>query len=84
MKKSKQNHSTKFFEKDLKNLINIYLLGEASKEKYNFYEKPFFKLSNITHYQNENIDNPERIANIFKNYFSTIDQKPRLNLFSLL
>ena len=26
-------------------------------------------------FQNENIDNPERIANIFNNYFSTIGEK---------
>ena len=26
-------------------------------------------------YQNENIDNPERIANIFNNYFNTIGEK---------
>ena len=26
-------------------------------------------------YQNEKIDNPEKIANIFNNYFSTIGEK---------
>ena len=43
-------------------------------QKYNFYEKFFFKFSNFTH-QNENIDNPERITHIFNNYFSTIGEK---------
>ena len=26
-------------------------------------------------YQNDNIDNPEEIANIFNNYFSTLGEK---------
>ena len=26
-------------------------------------------------YQNDNVDNPERIANIFNNYFSTIGEE---------
>ena len=30
---------------------------------------------NLLTYQNESIDNPERIANILSNYFSTIGEK---------
>ena len=30
---------------------------------------------NLLAYQNESIDNPERIANILNNYFSTIGEK---------
>ena len=31
-------------------------------------------------FQNENIDNPERIANIFNNYFSTIGEKTQAKI----
>ena len=31
-------------------------------------------------YQNENIDHPERIANIFNNYFSTVGKKARAKI----
>ena len=67
MKNSKQNYFTKYFENNLKNLKNTWK-GIRSV----IYEKLFFKFSNVTSYQNDNIDNIERIANIFNNYFSTI------------
>ena len=41
-------------------------------QKYNIYEKLFLNTPTFLTFQNENIDNPERIANIFNNYFSTI------------
>ena len=31
-------------------------------------------------YQSDNIDNPERIANIFNNYFSTIGEKTQAKI----
>ena len=31
-------------------------------------------------YQNDNIDNPERIANIFNNYFSTTGEKTQAKI----
>ena len=37
---------------------------------------PTFSLT----YQNENMDNPERIANIFNNYFSTIGEKTQTKI----
>ena len=33
-------------------------------------------------FQNESIDNPKTIANIFKNYFSTIDEKTQTKRFT--
>ena len=33
-------------------------------------------------YQNENIDNPERIANIFNNYFDTTGDKTQAKIKS--
>ena len=44
-------------------------------QKYNIYEKLFLNTPTFLTFQNENIDNPERIANIFNNYFSTIGEK---------
>ena len=31
-------------------------------------------------YQNDKIDNPERIANVFNNYFSTIGEKTQTKI----
>ena len=66
MKKSIQNYFIKFFENNLKNLKNtwkdikimIFLKSSSSNS------------STLLTYKNENIDSPERIANIFNNYFS--------------
>ena len=66
MKKSIQNYFINFFENNLKNLKNnwkdikgiIFLKSSSSNS------------SALLTYKNENIDSPERIANIFNNYFS--------------
>ena len=36
--------------------------------------------STLLTFQNETIDNPKRIANIFNNYFSTIGEKTQANI----
>ena len=76
MKKSEQNYFTKFFENNLKNLINT-LKGIKSilSMKRSFSNTPTF----LT-FQNENIDNPERITNIFNNYFSTISENTQAKI----
>ena len=52
-----------------------------SHQKYNnIYEKLIFKYSKFLTFQNEYIDNPERIANIFNNYFSTIGEKTQAKI----
>ena len=38
--------------------------------------------SMLRRHQNENIDNPKRIANIFNNYFSTIGEKTQVKKHS--
>ena len=43
-------------------------------QKYNFYEKMLLT------YQSDNIDNPEKIANIFNNYFCTIGEKTQAKI----
>ena len=73
MKKSKQNHFTKFFENSFKNLKNTWkgiksiLSMKSSSSNY----------QTLLTYQNENINNSEEIANIFNNYFSTIGEKTK-------
>ena len=71
MKKGKQNYFTKFFENNLKNLKNTWKgIKSIISMKNSSSNSP-----TLLTYQNENIDNPERIANIFNNYFSTIGEK---------
>ena len=71
MKKSKQNYFTKFFENNLKNLKNIWKGINSIISMKSF----FSNTPTLLTFQNEDVDNPERIANIFSNYFSTIDEK---------
>ena len=61
MKKSKQNYFTKFFENNLKNLKNTWKgIKSIISMKISFSNSP-----TLLTFQNENTDNPERIANIF-------------------
>ena len=72
MKNSKRNYFTKFFENNLRNLKNTW-----KSIKSILFIKSFTSNSPmlLLTYQNDNIDNPERIANIFNNYFSTTGEK---------
>ena len=71
IKKSKQNYFTKFFEDNLENLKNTWKgIKSITSMKSSFSNTP-----TLLNFQNVNINNPERIANIFKNYFSTIGEK---------
>ena len=40
----------------------------------------FANSSTLLTFQNENIDNPERIVNIFNNFFSTIGEKTQAKI----
>ena len=71
MKKSKEKYFTKFFENNLKNLKHTWKDIKSIISMKNSSSNSATLLT----YQNENIDNPERIANIFNNYFSTIGEK---------
>ena len=76
MKKSKQNYFTKFFENNLKNLKNTWKGIKSIISK----KSPFSNSLTLLTFQNENIDNPERIANIFNNYFSIIGEKTQAKI----
>ena len=69
--KKVNNYFTKFFENNLKNLKNTWRGIKRIISK----KSPFSNCLTLLTFQNENIDNPERIANIFNNYFSTIGEK---------
>ena len=74
--KSKQNYFTKFFENNLKNLKNtLKSIKSIISMKSSFSNTP-----TLFTFQNENIDNPERIASIFNNYFSTIGEKTQAKI----
>ena len=76
MKKSKQNYFTKFFESNLKNLKNTWKgIKSIISMKNSSSNSPM-----LIFHQNENIGNPERIANIFNNDFSTFDEKTQAKL----
>ena len=76
MKKSNQNYFTKSFENNLKNLKNTWKgIKSIISMKSSFSNTP-----TLLTFQNENIDNPERIANIFNNYFSTIGEKTQAKI----
>ena len=76
MKKSKQNYFTKFLENNLKNLKNTWKgIKSIISVKNSSSNSP-----TLLTYQNENIDNPERIANSFSNYFSTIGEKSQAKM----
>ena len=76
LKKSKQNYFTRFFENNLKNLKNTWKGIKSIISK----KSPFSNSLTLLTFQNENIDNPERIANIFNNYFSTIGEKTQAKI----
>ena len=76
MKKSKQNYFTMLFENNLKNLKNTWkVIKSIISMKSSSSNSP-----TLLTYQNENIDNPEIIANIFNNYFSTIGEKTQAKI----
>ena len=76
MKKSKQNYFIKFFENNLKNLKNNWKgIRIVISVKNSSSNSPA-----LLTYQNENIDNLERLTNIFNNYFSTIGEKTQAKI----
>ena len=78
MKKSviSPNYFTKFFENNLKNLKNTWKgIKSIIAMKSSFSNTP-----TLLTFQNENIDNSERIANIFNNYFSAIGEKTQAKI----
>ena len=71
MEKSKQSYFTKFFQNNLKNLKNTWKgIKSIISLKNSSSNSP-----RLLAYQNGNIDNPERIANAFNNYFSITGEK---------
>ena len=72
----KKNYFTKFFENNLKNLKNTWKgIKSIISMKSSFSSTP-----TLLTFQNENIDNPERTANIFNNYFSTVGEKTQAKI----
>ena len=67
MKRSKQNYYSKHFEGTWKGIKSIISMRSS----------PLITPTLFT-FQNETIDNPKRIANIFKKYFNTISKRPNL------
>ena len=68
MKRSKQNYCSKYFES---NLINIKNTWKSIKSIISMRSSSSSTPTLLTS-QNETIDNPKRVANIFNNYFITI------------
>ena len=71
MKRSKQNYYSKCFESNLTNIKNTWkgiksIISMRSSSSI---------IPTLLTFQNETIDNPKRIPNIFNNYFSTIGKK---------
>ena len=76
MKKSKENHYSKYFETNLTNLKNTW---KGIKSTISMRSSSSITPTLLT-FQNETIDNPNRIANIFNNYFSTIRKKTQAKM----
>ena len=76
MQKSKQNYFTKFFENNLKDLKNTWKGIKSIISVKSFSSNSTTLLT----YQKENIDNPQKIANIFNNYFNTIGEKTQAKI----
>ena len=76
MKKSKENHYSKYFETNLTNLKNTW---KGIKSTISMRSSSSITPTLLT-FQNETIDNPNRIANIFINYFSTIRKKTQAKM----
>ena len=74
MKRSKQNYYSKHFEGNLTNIKNTW---KGIKSIISMRSSPLITPTLFT-FQNETIDNPKRIANIFKKYFNTISKRPNL------
>ena len=69
---SKRNYFTKVFENNLRKLKTTWKGIKSILFIKNFTSNsPMLLLT----YQNDNTDNPERIVNIFNNYFSTTGEK---------
>ena len=68
----KRNYFTKVFENNLRKLKTTWKGIKSILFIKNFTSNsPMLLLT----YQNDNTDNPERIVNIFNNYFSTTGEK---------
>ena len=71
MKRSKQNYYSKYYESNLTNINNTW---KGIKSLISIRSSSLITPTLLT-FQNETIDNPKSIANIFNNYFSTIGKK---------
>ena len=76
MKRSKQNNYTKYFENNLTSIKNTW---KEIKSIISMRSSSSITPTLLT-FQNETIDNPKRIANIFNNYFSTIGKKSQAKI----
>ena len=68
MKRSKQYYFTNYFERNLTNIKNTW---KSIKSIISMKSSSLIPPTLLT-FQNETIDNPKRVANIFNNYFSTV------------
>ena len=76
MKRGNQNYYSKHFESNListkntwKGIKSIISMGSS-----------FSITPTLLSFQNESIDNPKRIANIFNNYFDTVGEKTQAKI----
>ena len=76
IKRSKQNYYTKYFESSLNNIKNTW---KGITSIISMRSSSSITPTSLTS-QNETIDNPKRIANIFNNYFSTIRKKTQAKI----
>ena len=73
-KRSEQKYYTKHFESNLNKIKNTWNgIKSAISMRSSWSITP-----TLLTFQNETIDNPKKIANIFNKYFSTISKKPKL------
>ena len=73
-KRSEQKYYTKHFESNLNKIKNTWNgMKSAISMRSSWSITP-----TLLTFQNETLDNPKKIANIFNKYFSTISKKPKL------
>ena len=73
-KRSEQKYYVKHFESNLNKIKNTWNgIKSATSMRSSWSITP-----TLLTFQNETIDNPKKIANIFNKYFSTISKKPKL------
>ena len=76
MKRSKQNYYSKYFEGNLTNIKNTW---KGIKSIISMRSSSSTTPTLLT-FQNETIDNPKKIVNIFNNYFSAIGKRTQARI----